>query len=366
MIKNKGYWQANGKYFDIKVNAILEAQSNNSDVTFHYNDLAWDQANWSVEPTQSLEELYLQRALALRKKYKTLILRLSGGADSMNIVRTFVDNNIKIDVIVINEWCGLAGDDPKIHPGSAEKIAITMPFLDSLRQQGVQFEQLELDNSYLFSCIENTAEWIFHVNTPRFRMVEVSAPRTVLHEALQKYDSSDTCVITGLDKPWIWCVKDKIWYFSIPDWINVLSDPGHSLMVQEPFYWTADMPELVIKQCHVIKNWIKVNLDQLPNNSDKSNFYISDKKWFIPLLYSKYYNFAPGNQLPYLDVPLIANHGPYCGCIDYGIERMSIFTTHLKGVQLADELIETRFKRRDSIFEDGLKEIWTKRRWLGR
>jgi len=45
---------------------------------------------------------------------------------------------------------------------------------------------------------------------------------------------------------------------------------------------------------------------------------------------------------------------------------MSIFTTHLRGVQLADELIETRFKRRDSIFEDGLKEIWTKRRWLGR
>jgi len=66
----------------------------------------------------------------------------------------------------------------------------------------------------------------------------------------------------------------------------------------------------------VIKNWAKANPEQLPNTSDKSNFYISDKKWFIPLLYSKYYNFAPGNKLPYLDVPLIANHGPYCGCID--------------------------------------------------
>ncbi len=375
LIKNKGYWQANGKYFDIKVNAILEAQSNNSDVTFHYNDQAWDQADWSVEPTQSLEELYLQRALALRKKYKTLILRLSGGADSMNIVRTFVDNNIKIDVIVINEWCGLNGDDPRTHPGSAEKIAITMPFLDSLRQQGVQFEQLELDNSYLFSCIENTAEWIFRINAPRFRMVEVSAPRTVLHDALQQYNSSDTCVITGLDKPRVWCVQDKLWYFSIPDLINVLSDPGHSLMVQEPFYWTADMPELVIKQCHVIKNWAKANetlaakaqADQRKNNLDKSDSYhFYSKKWLVPLLYSKYYHFSPGDQLPYLNVSEIANHGPYCGVIDYGIERMPIFGTHLKGVQLADKLIETRFKRRDSIFQDGLKEIWTKRRWLGR
>lgn len=366
LTKNKGYWKANDKYFDIKVNAILEAQSNSSDVSFHYNDDAWDRADWSIEPTQSLEELYLQRALDLRKKYKTLILRLSGGADSMNILRTFVDNNIKLDVIVLNGWCGLAGDLPTTHPGSAETIAITMPFLEKLRQQGTQFELLELDNSFLFTCIGDTPDWIFHINAPRFRMVEISAPRTVYHTALQKYNSADTCVITGLDKPWVWCRQNKIWYFSIPDWISVLSDPDHSLIIQEPFYWTADLPELIIKQCHVIKNWAKANPDKHHAKPGQNAFYIHDKKWVVPILYSKYYSFDPGSALPYLDVPLINNHGPYCGIIDYGIERMPIFNTHREGVQLADQLIQQRFKMQDSIFKDGLQQVYSKQRWLGR
>jgi hypothetical protein len=375
LIKDKGYWQANGKYFDIKMNAILEAQSTNSDVTFHYNDEAWDQADWTVEPEPSLDEFYLQRARDLRAKYKTLILRFSGGADSMNILRTFVDNNIKIDVIVVNEYFGLNKDDRNMHPGSAEKLAITLPCLDKLQQQGYVFERLELDNSKLFHLLGDDPDWIFRINTPRFRLVELSAPRTVLHPELQRYNSTDTCLITGLDKPHVFCKNEKVWYFLMPDYAQVLADPGHSLIVQEPFYWTADLPELVIKQCHVIKNYASAHIDQWPS-AGKNLKGTTSKKWVVPLLYPKYFNFKPGDPLPYFNIPVendpgplgkvLRGFGPYCNMVDYGIERMPIYETHLRGVQLADRLMHRRFKAQESIFGDGVLASYSKKRWLGR
>jgi hypothetical protein len=104
MEKNRGYWLVEDEYYTNKVNAIIAAQHRNlgpEGITFHYNDEYWDQIKWHIEPTETLKELYIQRAKQLRKKYKTLILRFSGGADSYNILRTFVDNNIKLDVVAI-------------------------------------------------------------------------------------------------------------------------------------------------------------------------------------------------------------------------------------------------------------------------
>jgi len=383
LIKNKGYWKANGKYFDVKVNAILEAQKTKSDVTFHYNDEWWNRVDWSVEPEQSLEELYLKRARDLRNKYKTLILRFSGGSDSMNIIRTFIDNNIKIDVVVVNEYLELNNEDRCIHPTSAEKIIVTMPFIRELQQQGVDFELLDVDNSVLFPMLGQNVNWIFRYNMPRFRLVEFSSPRTVLHPKLQKYNSPDTCIISGVDKPQVWRLHNKIWTFHMPDTTQVLCDPGHSHIAQEPFYQNADLPELVVKQCHVIKSYATQHADTFPfNNHTADTTRVCDKKWLVPLLYAKYYDFVPGTPLPYFNMPVPDSHrkyypgpwgkalpdweGPYCHSVDYGIEKMSIFNTHLQGVRLADKLIHRRYKKENSIFDNGLTEIYTKPRWLGK
>lgn len=383
LVKNKGYWKANDKYFDVKVNAILEAQSNDSEVTFHYNDQWWDQVDWTVEPNESLEELYLKRARDLRNKYKTLILRFSGGADSMNIIKTFVDNNIKIDVIIVNEYCELLNADRFVIPSSAEKIIITMPFIRELQKQGVEFEFLEVDNSILFPMLGDNVDWIFRFNMPRFLLVEFSSPRTVLHPKLQQYNNPDTCIISGVDKPQVWCRHNKIWTFEMPDITQVLCDPGHSHIVQEPFYQSADLPELVVKQCHVVKSYMKTHADQIPvNNHNPYTTRMSEKKWLVPILYSKYYDFVPGTPLPYFNMPVPDSHrkyypgpwgqanppgnGPYDRSVDYGIEKMSIYNTHLQGVCLADKLIHRRFKNLDSIFDGGLDEITTKPRWLGK
>jgi hypothetical protein len=365
LIKNKGYWFANGKYFDVKINALVEASQTGTDVSFCYNNDEWDKEDWSKEPETPLYELYLQRAKQLREKYKTLILRFSGGSDSTNILKLCVENNIKIDHIVVNEYHQLSGVSRDKHPGSWEKIEIALPFLKQLEQQGVVFHKHEIDISEFFLEIGKSPDWIFRLNAPRLRLVEIAAPRTSKHHLLEQYNSPDTCIISGLDKPWVWCEHDKIWYFSLPDLYPVLADPIHSKMVQEPFYWSADMPELLIKQCHTIKNYFSQRPGLHPKKANETTSVASTKNWLIPLLYNRYYNFAPGSELPYLNVSPKTTHGPYCGYVDFNIEQMPIYQTHLEGIRLADSLIDSRFKVDGSIEHGGIKSIYGKKRWLG-
>jgi hypothetical protein len=56
--------------------------------------------NWKVEPTETLDELYVLRAQELRDTYDYLILCYSGGTDSTHVLETFYYNNIHIDEIV--------------------------------------------------------------------------------------------------------------------------------------------------------------------------------------------------------------------------------------------------------------------------
>lgn len=71
--------------------------------------------DWSQEPSQSLDELYKNKATQLRDQYDYLILMYSGGSDSHQVFRTFLDNNIPLDVVIT--LCPLDMiDDAKKHP----------------------------------------------------------------------------------------------------------------------------------------------------------------------------------------------------------------------------------------------------------
>ena len=78
---------------------ILLAADNIEDVKYHFHDDFFSSFNWYQEPPQSIEYLYAERARQLRANYDYIILLYSGGADSHNILQTFVDNNIFLDEI---------------------------------------------------------------------------------------------------------------------------------------------------------------------------------------------------------------------------------------------------------------------------
>jgi hypothetical protein len=379
-IKNKGYWTVNDVEYDVKVNAILAAQDLGlglQDIKFHYNDAWWNAKRWDIEPTKSLKDLYVERARQLRDQYDTLILRFSGGADSTNILRTFVDNNIKLDVVSINMWY-LDGADPWTEPSNKEKRDIAIPLAKQLLDQGADFELVINNFTQTHAKVGNDPNWIFRVDAPRLSCIDICYHQASTTVEYEKWNDPTTCIITGIDKPFIFFNPEHdIWYSKLPDVMHSAITQS-SKMVQEPFYWTADLPEIIIKQSHVLKNYYKDNLEKMSDQG--SNHKIDhkglfNKKQIIPLIYPEYYGFLePGPEpLPYYDMSVDLDKArnnkpgaPRGFGFDFNIEKSPYYQSWVDGVNLADKLINREFKFQDSIWGAGLEWIYTKKQWLGK
>ena len=68
-------------------------------VQYHFNDDVYGSIDWSIEPLESIQDLYFQRARQIREKYDYLVLMFSGGADSYNVLMSFVHAGVKLDEI---------------------------------------------------------------------------------------------------------------------------------------------------------------------------------------------------------------------------------------------------------------------------
>jgi hypothetical protein len=379
--KNRGYWTVNGSEYDNKVKAILSAQEQElgiESIQYHYNDTWWDQADWSEEPTQTLEELYLQRAKQIREKYETVILRFSGGSDSVNILKTFVDNNIKLDVVTISLWS--EGDsDNTIIPNNIEKVKLAFPLIKELKAKGADFEVVVSDLSPLMSKLGNDLDWFMKIDAPRFSVVDVAVHQWVTLPEYQKWNNNKTCYIVGVDKPQVWVDHGKIWYFKINDLLHTMHNPAND-MVPEPFYWTADMPEIPIKQAHAVKNFYRnrQELMQVSSSNPNTRNLMAQKSRLIPVIYPKYFGHVDPtvDTLPYYDMTddgnqyRIANNlgpgSPRGMGQDSTIHLSPYYNTWREGIEQADKMIQRTFKNMDTIWQGGLTPIFSKSRWIGK
>ena len=73
-----GWWEVGNRIHYNKVQAIFDHESSKQPIRWNYNDADYDQYQWNVEPTQTLKELYAQRAWQLRSQYDYLVLHFSG------------------------------------------------------------------------------------------------------------------------------------------------------------------------------------------------------------------------------------------------------------------------------------------------
>ena len=106
-----GYYQVNNTKFTNKIQAILEAQKTLAEVTWDYYSNTFNQVEWNKEPQIDLDSLYRLRAQQIRNQYDYVIVMCSGGADSTNVIRSFLNNGIHVDEVVasapisgLNNW----------------------------------------------------------------------------------------------------------------------------------------------------------------------------------------------------------------------------------------------------------------------
>src|SRR5260221_13572359 len=99
---NFGHYVYNRNAYVRKIDAFDEALKNRDyfpNISLWFHDESYAQFDWAQEPLVSLDTLYKMRAKQIRDENEYLILLYSGGADSHQILDTFLKHNIFIDEV---------------------------------------------------------------------------------------------------------------------------------------------------------------------------------------------------------------------------------------------------------------------------
>lgn len=275
--ENLGYYVVNNVKYASKIAACVDATRLNKPVTWVFNDHVLNAVDWTKEPEESLQTLYSKRAREIREKYDYVVISYSGGADSTNIVQTFLDNNLFIDEILVNTFERALGStvDHNMRNTSPENYSAEhklqiYPRLEEIRLRSPLTKINVTDLSgFLFKSIltkDTSPEWVL---THR----EVLNPSGVarynyIHDTQvrRRFDKTlSACIVVGVEKP-ITYIKPNTTEYRLmfaDGAVNLTPVDSHFTEYDntsvEYFYWHPTTMRLVAKQAHVVKRWLEAN-----------------------------------------------------------------------------------------------------------
>ena len=272
-LDKKGYYLVGWKKFYNKTEAVTYATKNSFEVRWVFNDSVYSNIDWSIPIEVSLKELYRIRAQQLRNSYDYVILHYSGGQDSNNVLHSFIDNNIKVDHIVIQvpepQRKHTVNNDTSWSNYWAEIDYQAIPYLKSLgsKLDGIKITIQDMSSTPI--------ELLSNDNWTEKLLPSASYNLGVIARAMGQYNTKDilnvsekgktSCQVLGIDKPMVYF--DGMNYYSFfVDQSAYHMQPLDSTMkdlfhysVTEFFYWTPDLPEIVVKQAQEIKKVCNAN-----------------------------------------------------------------------------------------------------------
>jgi hypothetical protein len=242
---------------------------------YYFNENVYDKINWQSDIPISLSDLYLYRAKQLREQYDYLILSFSGGSDSVQILMTFLNNNIFLDEIIIANYQQAI---EKVNGANAEldifreyKLAAEL-YLKEVhkRSPNTKITVLDLSNVSYKSHIEQAS--FDHIRVDRGKFYSVcsvipTAPRSYAHHIFQHIlknnNKSNTALVRGVDKPSLRITEGELLFNFYDIAFNGVHNFGKNTVERkfdvENFYWSPDCPFIPVKQSQVIKKVIETN-----------------------------------------------------------------------------------------------------------
>lgn len=271
-----GEWRVGKESFYQKSSALLRATETKENVSYHFYDDIWDKFDRSKLGKISLDQLYLNRAKQLRDSYDYLILYYSGGADSRNILLTFLDNNIKLDQICV-KW-PVCAVDKGIYPITTNREDVNYmcewdlvikPDLEKLSKTHPEIKIEIIDwfdgvtsNTFLDSSFDGLQQFTYMCNMLR-------VPSSSKIEKNLVWKGKKVASIYGIDKPLVGMQPDGSYYMYFQDTATTMNPPRiHNPHGAEYFYWSPEMPEIVFEQCYLIANYFrqKKEIDKVITN----------------------------------------------------------------------------------------------------
>jgi hypothetical protein len=272
MQKDLGYYSCNGIDFDTKLKAMMYANETNLPIGWHFNDEVYNTYNWSVEPGASLDTLYDLRARQLREKYDYIILNYSGGADSNNILESFLRQGLFVDEIITN-WALDATDKYLVHSKeekspwntNAEFELHTKHRLEYIKNKSPNTKITVIDSSKMILDGLITAgdgSWVQEKNDV-FNVTGALQYNPVYFNDIRKRFDTKTSIayVIGIDKPKLILQNNSLYLYFIDKITGIVPAQDHLKQYNnttiEFFYWSPETCDLICKQAHTVLKYLK-------------------------------------------------------------------------------------------------------------
>ena len=257
-----GKYIVGDKIFFDKIQALVYADQTNQEVQWDYFNKIFYSADWTTEPETSLDDLYAIRAKQLREKYDYIIIFVSGGADSTNVLYSFLKNNVHVDEVYAGapisglKQLNVNNTDTSAENTASETFLTQIPILEKVKSE---YPDLKITINDYFEDMLNYREdeWLFASS-------DWIHPSTKARYSLEKFSHLKKLAEQGKK---IACVygsnKPNVTYLNY-NFISHIEDLGINVArpafndlpsYLEPFYTTPDLPEIVIKQSHSVAKY---------------------------------------------------------------------------------------------------------------
>jgi hypothetical protein len=263
-----GFYTVGNKNFYYKQSVMLEMSRTKQPASWNFAQDVFAAAAAKPRSQVPLTTWYKLRAQQLRDQSDYLILAYSGGADSDTVLKTFINNNIKLDEV----WCDQPFEFteksqyvPNRSTDSTNIISewfyVTKPELEKLSQTHpetkihcsdslVNFSEDKFERQFGASLSYQT--WCrYHYIDRYVRNLREKHPRITL--------------IYGIDKL-IPVIQKKQIGFALVDGATFFKED-----YIDYFFWTPDMPELVVEQAHHVWDYLRNDLKPLVIRNSAAN-----------------------------------------------------------------------------------------------
>ena len=276
-----GYYECNGKIFITRQDMFDDMYTNKQygKISYNFNDHVFKKLDWSIEPTQSLKELYVQRCQQLRDTYDYLILSYSGGADSHEILYTCLENNIFIDEIQIIHYekallnfnrADLMNDVAVSQLLEYEMVVVPQLKIIKEKSPNTKISLLDASDFIVDDITSNSYNFMgmgkYHTNATFVTQTTPYARNFFQIHYNNKYlnKTNKTGFIRGCEKPQLGINKNGDLFFAFTDvsmnGVRLIQKKDvDEMFTFENFFWSPDAPFIPIKQSHVIKKALETD-----------------------------------------------------------------------------------------------------------
>lgn len=226
----------------------------NSYRRFYVFENQFDSVDWTTEPSETYDSLCRERALQLRAKWPKLSLLFSGGSDTSDIIRIFLENKIPLDELIVFRH--------KYNPlrcFESDRYIIPLAQWYCQQQSGLTLKVYDVEQTN-YEKEYSSSDWLEAQGKMTAQMGMSSYLFNDLLENKRAYSAvSNTGYICGLEKARLW-INDNKWYMRQIDKIFEYQNLHQPSL--EFFYLAPEMPKFYVKQCWQLIHHLESKFDQ--------------------------------------------------------------------------------------------------------